>query len=171
MDTKPCACGSITPHCSQLAWCLEGRARPTNDCDVRGLLQLATLIIYGNKVALNAFEDDVIAEQTRGIIEGPSQQLFPPTFHAPARRETNRKSKRWNITVASRFAITARPTKLQLRTYSRVLTSPKSCKFASGSRARYTGLSSCSERRPHHTVEAPVLVSLCLIGDALVPPG
>jgi hypothetical protein len=51
------------------ALCLEGRARPS-DRDVRGLLQLATLLIFGNKVALNGFEDDVVAERTEEIVHG-----------------------------------------------------------------------------------------------------
>ena len=48
--------------------CVEGRARPDHDYDVRGLLQLATLIIYGNTIALNGFEDDIIAKRTQEIV-------------------------------------------------------------------------------------------------------
>lgn len=51
------------------AQCLEGRANPNQDYDVRGLLQLATLIIYGNNISLNGFEDDIIARRSQEIIE------------------------------------------------------------------------------------------------------
>jgi len=49
--------------------CLDGRASPHHDYDVRGLLQLATLIIYGNSINLNGFESDKIAERSKEIIE------------------------------------------------------------------------------------------------------
>lgn len=39
--------------------CLDGKAR--HDYDVAGLLQLATLIIYGNTISLNNFEDTKVA--------------------------------------------------------------------------------------------------------------
>src|SRR5437879_3650804 len=49
--------------------CLEGKARPAHDYDIRGLLQLATLVIYGNRISLNGFEDDVIATRTQETVE------------------------------------------------------------------------------------------------------
>jgi hypothetical protein len=49
--------------------CLEGRARPAHDYDVRGLLQLATLLVYGNKISLNGFEDKVVADRTEEMVD------------------------------------------------------------------------------------------------------
>jgi hypothetical protein len=49
--------------------CLDGRASLAHDYDVRGLLQLATLVIYGNKVSLNGFEDNIIAKRSHEIVE------------------------------------------------------------------------------------------------------
>lgn len=46
--------------------CLDGQAR--QDCDVRGLLQLATLIIYGNKISVNGFEDIKVATRSEQIV-------------------------------------------------------------------------------------------------------
>jgi hypothetical protein len=40
-----------------------------HDFDVRGLLQLATLVIYGNKVSLNGFEGKGIAKRSLEIVE------------------------------------------------------------------------------------------------------
>lgn len=51
------------------AQCLDGRAHPNHEYDVRGLLQLATLLVYGNKVFLNGFEDDKIATRSREIVD------------------------------------------------------------------------------------------------------
>ena len=51
------------------ALCLDGQANPDHDYDVRGLLQLATLIIYGNKVSLNGFEEKKIADRSQEIVE------------------------------------------------------------------------------------------------------
>jgi hypothetical protein len=48
--------------------CLEGKANPGHDYDVRGLLQLATLSIFANKITLNGFETDTIAERTEGFV-------------------------------------------------------------------------------------------------------
>ncbi len=47
--------------------CLEGRA--SHDYDVHGLLQLATLVIFGNKVALNGFEANSIAKRSQEIVD------------------------------------------------------------------------------------------------------
>lgn len=49
--------------------CLDGRASLAHDYDVRGLLQLATLVIYGNKVSLNGFEENIIAKRSHEIVE------------------------------------------------------------------------------------------------------
>lgn len=49
--------------------CLEGRANLEHDYDVRGLLQLATLVVYGNEVSLNGFENKLIASRSREIVE------------------------------------------------------------------------------------------------------
>src|SRR5687767_3948433 len=49
--------------------CLEGRASLEHNYDVRGLLQLATLVIYGNKVSFNGFENRIIANRSREIVE------------------------------------------------------------------------------------------------------
>ena len=49
--------------------CLDGRASLAHDYDIRGLLQLATLVIYGNKVSLNGFEDDIVANRSHEIVE------------------------------------------------------------------------------------------------------
>lgn len=49
--------------------CLEGRANSLHDYDIRGLLQLATLIIYGNNIALNGFEDKKIASRSRELVD------------------------------------------------------------------------------------------------------
>jgi hypothetical protein len=48
--------------------CLEGRASLEHNYDVRGLLQLATLVIYGNQVSLNGFENRIIADRSREIV-------------------------------------------------------------------------------------------------------
>src|ERR1044072_362440 len=45
--------------------CLERRAR--SDYDVRGLLQLATLVIFGDNISLNGFEDEIIAARSRAM--------------------------------------------------------------------------------------------------------
>lgn len=49
--------------------CLEGRASLEHDYDVRGLLQLATLVVYGNEVSLNGFENKLIANRSLEIVE------------------------------------------------------------------------------------------------------
>ena len=49
--------------------CLEGRARVTHEYDVAGLLQLATLLIYGNTISLNGFEEKTVAEHSRAVVE------------------------------------------------------------------------------------------------------
>ncbi len=49
--------------------CLEGRARPAHDYDIRGLLQLATLLIYGNRISLNGFEDKIVADRTKEMVD------------------------------------------------------------------------------------------------------
>jgi hypothetical protein len=46
--------------------CLDGQAR--HDHDVRGLLQLATLVIYANKISFNGFEDTEIAYRSGQIV-------------------------------------------------------------------------------------------------------
>jgi hypothetical protein len=49
--------------------CLDGRASSAHDYDVRGLLQLATLVIYGNNISLNGFEDTIIANRSHEIVQ------------------------------------------------------------------------------------------------------
>ena len=51
------------------ALCLEGRASPMHEYDARGLLQLATQIIYGEKISLNGFEDEKIANRSKEVVE------------------------------------------------------------------------------------------------------
>lgn len=49
--------------------CLEGRASPATDNDPRGLLQLATLIAFGNEISLNEFEHGDFQQRTISAIE------------------------------------------------------------------------------------------------------
>jgi len=51
------------------AQCLDGWADQKYDYDIHGLLQLATLIIYGNNITLNGFEDTKIANRSKEVIE------------------------------------------------------------------------------------------------------
>src|SRR4051794_14426001 len=48
--------------------CLAHEARPDHDYDVRGLLQFATLSIFANKITLNGFESDIVAEKTESFV-------------------------------------------------------------------------------------------------------
>jgi len=49
--------------------CLAGRAHPGHEYDIRGLLQLATLLIFANEIKLNGFEDDTVAARSREIVD------------------------------------------------------------------------------------------------------
>jgi hypothetical protein len=51
------------------AQCLDGRASLDHDYDIRGLFQLATLLIYGNRLSLNGFEDDKVARRSEEIVQ------------------------------------------------------------------------------------------------------
>lgn len=51
------------------ARCLDGTASIHHDYDLRGLLQLATLIIFGDSVSLNGFEDPEIATRSSEIAQ------------------------------------------------------------------------------------------------------
>jgi hypothetical protein len=49
--------------------CLEGRSRSALNYDVRGLFQLATLLIYGNHISLNGFEGEPVAQRSQAILD------------------------------------------------------------------------------------------------------
>lgn len=50
------------------AQCLEGRADPKHDNDIRSLLQLATLVIFSNHIYLNGFDCDEVADRSQEIV-------------------------------------------------------------------------------------------------------
>jgi len=50
------------------ARCLEGRASPSHEYEIRSLLQLATLVIFGTKITLNGFEDESLAQRSREML-------------------------------------------------------------------------------------------------------
>jgi hypothetical protein len=59
--------------------CLNGKA--DNDGDIRGLLQFATLLIYGDRMQVNGFEIPVISERTEELVHAlalmtPNQTLL-----------------------------------------------------------------------------------------------
>jgi hypothetical protein len=49
--------------------CLDGWANPHYDHSVRGLIQLSTLIIFGNQITLNGFEDGNVATKSQEAVE------------------------------------------------------------------------------------------------------
>lgn len=51
------------------ALCLEGRAGSKLDYDIRGLLQLATYLVYGSNLKLNGFEDETVAQKTLETVQ------------------------------------------------------------------------------------------------------
>jgi hypothetical protein len=49
--------------------CLDGRANASHDLDVRGLLQLATLLVFSNRIELCEFGRDPVNDRSREIAE------------------------------------------------------------------------------------------------------
>src|SRR4051812_289260 len=50
------------------AQCLAGTASPSHDYHVRGLLQLATLVIFSDSISVNGFEDPLIARRSAEML-------------------------------------------------------------------------------------------------------
>ena len=50
------------------AQCLNGTADRDHEYDVRGIIQLATLLIFANRLELNGFEDKRIAKRSREVV-------------------------------------------------------------------------------------------------------